>query len=71
MTASKNSSEQTKNKTASTEESVYKKQEVLENASAFSVSRELLAGALRLSDKEKFTRKEVENLIQKFKKRGV
>lgn len=53
------------------DEPAYERDDILRNASAFSVSRELMAGALRLSDKKQLTKKEIKDLIQKFKKRGV
>lgn len=49
----------------------YSRSEILGAASSFGVKPELLAGALRLSDKEELTRVEVEDVIRKFKTRKV
>lgn len=50
-------------------ESTYSRDEILNGYRAFGVDRHLIAGALRLTDKERFTRDEAEKLIKKFAER--
>ncbi|WKV08198.1 hypothetical protein Q2T46_11735 [Thermoanaerobacterium sp. CMT5567-10] len=53
-------------------EPVYNIQDILENSKAlFKCNREVVKGAIYGIDKKEFTVKEVQDLIQKFLKRGV
>lgn len=52
-------------------ETMYSRSEILGAASSFGVKPEMLAGALRLSEKKELTRSEVEDLLRKFKTRKV
>ncbi|MFA9457429.1 oligoribonuclease [Halalkalibacter sp. AB-rgal2] len=49
----------------------YTREEVFHASSSFGVSRELMFGALRLIDKDEFTKSEVEKAIKTFKTRKV
>lgn len=53
------------------DEPVYSREEILSNAGAFGVRAEIVAGALRLTKKDRLTRAEVLDLIQQFKERAV
>ena len=52
-------------------ETTYSRSEILGAASSFKVKPEMIAGALRLTDKEELTRSEVEELLRKFKAKKV
>lgn len=52
-------------------ESTYTRQEIIAGAEAFGTSRHVVAGALRSSDKNEFTRAEAEALIHAFLKKEV
>ncbi len=50
-------------------ESKYSREELLNNASAFGVMPEVIAGALALLGKDEMTRKEAEDAIKRFLER--
>lgn len=50
---------------------LYSRSEILGAASSFGVNRELLAGALSLSDEKDLSKSDVNGLIKKFKERKV
>lgn len=52
-------------------ETLYTREEILAQASAFGVRPEVVAGALFSVKSEKMTRKQVEEAIEKFKKKEV
>lgn len=52
-------------------EPVYQRAELLANARAFGVSREVLAGALRLLGKDAATRAEITEAVQAYRTREV
>lgn len=52
-------------------ETRYSRSEIIGAASSFGESQEVIAGALRIVNKEELTRSEVENAIRKFKTRKV
>ena len=52
-------------------ESKYSKEELLNNASAFGVMPEVIAGALALTGKDEMTRQEAEEAIKRFLERKV
>lgn len=52
-------------------ETKYSKQEIIESAESFGEKQEVVAGALRLDNKEEYTRNEIDNAIRKFKTRKV
>lgn len=70
---SKNNKEKTKAKiqVKKTPEVKYSRAEIFESASAFGESKEVIAGALRLANKDELTRSETESVIRKFKTRKV
>lgn len=52
-------------------ETKYSRAEIIVAASSFGESQEVVAGALRLADKNELTRVEIESAIRKFKTRKV
>jgi hypothetical protein len=58
-------------KTATIEEPVYSRSELIEAASSFGVKPEVVAGALKLAGKESMTKTEAEKAIKDFLKRKV
>lgn len=52
-------------------ETKYSRSEIIGAASSFGESQEVIAGALRLANKEELTRSEIESAIRKFKTRKV
>lgn len=52
-------------------ETKYSKDEIINSASSFGETQEVIAGALRLANKSEFTRAEIVNAIRKFKTRKV
>lgn len=52
-------------------ETKYSRAEIFEAASSFGESQEVVAGALRLANKDELTRSEIEGAIRKFKTRKV
>lgn len=54
-----------------TPEPKFSRVEILSNAEAFGVRMEVLAGALKLADKEHLTRQEVLDAIKQFRERTV
>jgi len=56
---------------AASPETKYHQTEILANCQAFGVRLEVLAGALRLDQKDWYTRTEVEALIKQFRERKV
>ena len=58
-------------KTATIEEPVYSRSELITAASSFGVKPEVVAGALKLSGKDTMTKTEAEKAIKDFLKRKV
>ena len=58
-------------KTATIEEPVYNRSELITAASSFGVKPEVVAGALKLSGKDTMTKTEAEKAIKDFLKRKV
>ena len=52
-------------------ESVYSRSELIASASSFGVKPEVMAGALRLADKDTMTKAEAEKAIKNFLERKV
>lgn len=52
-------------------EPVYSRDELIAAASSFGVKPEVVAGALKLADKDSMTRSEAEEAIRKFLRRKV
>ena len=50
---------------------IFEKSEIIESASLFGTSPEIMAGALTLVNKEKITKQEAENALKTFKNRPV
>ena len=58
-------------KTATIEEPVYSRSELIAAASSFGVKPEVVAGALKLAGKESMTKTEAEKAIKAFLERKV
>ena len=58
-------------KTATIEEPVYSRSELIEAASSFGVKPEVMTGALKLAGKESMTRPEAEKAIKRYLERKV
>ncbi len=58
-------------KTATIEEPVYSRSELIAAASSFGVKPEVMAGALKLAGKESMTKTEAEKVIKAFLERKV
>lgn len=58
-------------KTATIEESVYNRNELIAAASSFGVKPEVIAGALKLAGKDKMTKSEAEKAIKLYLERKV
>lgn len=58
-------------KTATIEEPVYSRSELIAAASSFGVKPEVVAGALRLAGKDSMTKAEAEKAIKNFLERKV
>lgn len=72
MTKNKKTTEKKpKTSTKVVQEAKYSKDEIIDAASYFGEKQEVIAGALRLENKEEFTRNEINNAIRKFKTRKV
>lgn len=52
-------------------ETLYTREEIEASPSTFEVRAEVLAGALRLLEGDKFSKRQVEKAVQDFKKRKV
>lgn len=50
---------------------IFEKSEIIESASLFGTSPEIMAGALTLVNKEKITKQEAENALKAFLKKPV
>lgn len=50
---------------------IFEKSEIIESASLFETSPEIMAGALTLVNKEKITKQEAENALKAFLKKPV
>lgn len=71
MTKKKTESKKREAKVTKIPETKYSRSEILGAASSFGESQEVVAGALRIANKEQLTRSEIENAIRKFKTRKV
>lgn len=60
-----------KTKKVNVHETKYSRSEIIGAASSFGVMPEVMAGALRLANKDELTRSEAEEAIKAFKERKV